>query len=243
MNSDDNEEGLSIPINSAYYDIHKFNQIKTDHSSSLGIIHTNLASINKNIDDLSIVLSLLKFDFHVVGISEHKIHKNHINAISNISLEGYYPFQFDPTETSHGGTGFFINKSLDFILRDDLKFNAPGDFESTFIELIFPQKRNMVIGCIYRHPTSILPISYFNKNYIEPLLDKISSENKLCSLMGDFNIDLLKIDSNEDYNSFYTNMTFHFLHLLYYNQQDPYPKHLLITYLLTLLNIHLIVVI
>ena len=47
INSDDNEEGISIPINSSYYDIHKFNQIKTDHSSSLGIIHTNLASINK----------------------------------------------------------------------------------------------------------------------------------------------------------------------------------------------------
>ena len=206
----ENEEGLAIPINSSYYDIHKFNQIKTDNASSLGFIHTNLASINKNFDDLNLVLSLLKFEFHVIAISEHKIHINEVNNITNITLEGYYPFQFDPTHTSHGGTGFYIKKSLNFILRDDLKFNAPGDFESTFIELIFPQKRNMVIGCIYRHPTSNIPISIFNKNYIEPLLEKISLENKICSIMGDFNIDLLKINSNTDANSFYTNMTSHF---------------------------------
>ena len=82
----------------------------------------------------------------------------------------------------------------------------------------------MIIGCIYRHPTSALSISDFNKKYIEPLLDKISSENKLCSIMGDFNIDLLKIDSNEDANSFYINMTSHFLLHLYYNQLDRFPK-------------------
>ena len=222
-----NEEGLPIPINSSYYDIHKFNQIKTNISSSIGLIHTNLASINKIFDDLSLVLSLLKFDFQVIAISEHKIHKNDVTSISNITLEGYYPFEYDPTETSHGGTGFFIKKSLNFILREDLKFNAPGDFESTFIELIFPQKRNMIIGCIYRHPTSSLPISTFNKNYIEPLLDKISSENKICSIMGDFNIDLLKIDSNEDANSFYTNMTSHFFAPFILQPTRPISKTLI----------------
>ena len=223
----ENGKGLSTPINSSYYDIHKFNQIKTNISSSLGLIHTNLASINKIFDDLSLVLSLLKFEFHVIAITEHKIHKNDENAIANISLEDYYPFEYDPTETTHGGTGFFIKKSLNFILREDLKFNSPGDFESTFIELIFPQKRNMVIGCIYRHPTSALSISDFNTHYIEPLLDKISSENKICSIMGDFNIDLLKIDSNEDANSFYINMTSHFFAPFILQPTRPISKTLI----------------
>ena len=208
--SDDYQGDLTFPINSSYYDIHKFNQMKNESSTTLGLIHTNLASIQKNFDDLKLVLSLLKFDFHVIGISEHKIHKNGSNDISNISLPGYYEFEFDPTETSHGGTGFFIKESLVFNRRDDLKFNSPGDFESTFIEIILPKRRNIVIGCIYRHPTSALPISTFIDEYIEPLLEKISTENKLCSLMGDFNIDLLKIDSNNDSNSFFNIMTSYF---------------------------------
>ena len=36
-------------------------------------------------------------------------------------------------------------------------------------------------------------------------------EEKTCALMGDFNIDLLKIDSNEDASSFFNNVTLHFL--------------------------------
>ena len=98
----DSSNDSCVPILS---DIHQFNQIKPDPISSLGLIHTNLASIGKHFDDLNLVLSLLKFDFHIIGISEHKIQKeNDDNSFSNINLEGYHPFVFDPTETSHGGT-------------------------------------------------------------------------------------------------------------------------------------------
>ena len=226
--SDNYQEDLTFPINFSYHDVHKFNnQIKHDNSSSLGILHTNLASIQKHCDDLNIVLSLLKFDFHIIGISEHKIHKNGANDISNISLPGYHKFEYDPTETSHGGTGFFIKKSLAFNRRDDLKFNSPGDFESTFIEINFPKRRNIVIGCIYRHPSSTLPISTFIDEYIEPMLNKISAENKLCTLMGDFNIDLLKIDSNKDSNYFYNIMTSHFFAPFILQPTRPISKTLI----------------
>ena len=63
------------PVNSKYHDIHHFNLIKPDPISSLGLIRTNLVSIGKHFDDLNLVLSLLKFDFHIIGISEHKIKK------------------------------------------------------------------------------------------------------------------------------------------------------------------------
>ena len=46
----------------------------------------------------------------------------------------------------------------------------------------------MILGCIYRHPTSTISIQQYINESIEPLLDKISDENKFCSLMGDFNI-------------------------------------------------------
>ena len=42
---------------------------------------------------------------------------------------------------------------------------------------------------------------------MEPLLHTISSEGKMCSLVGDFNIDLLKSNSNENINQFYNNPT------------------------------------
>ena len=84
------------------------------------------------------VLTLLKPVIHVIGISEHKIHRNDTNNTTNINIEGYHPFVFDPTETTHGGTGFYIKDSLVFERRDDLKFNSSSEYESTFIEIILP---------------------------------------------------------------------------------------------------------
>ena len=45
---------------------------------------------------------------------------------------------------------------------------------------------------------------------MDPFLRKISDENKQCVLMGDFNIDLLKCDSNNDSNSFYNILSSNF---------------------------------
>ena len=204
------EEDLELPsnINSKYYDISEFNNIKPDPSSSFGLLHTNLASLNKHIDDLKLSLSLFNFNFDIIGITEHKIQNN--GPTSNIEIPGYHPFLYDPIDTSHGGTGFFIKDSHAFIERNDLKFNSPGNHESIFIELIFPNKKNLIVGCIYRHPTSTLTIEQFTKLYIEPVLDKITSENKLCSLVGDFNIDLLKTDEHDGTNLFFNNMSSNF---------------------------------
>ena len=110
----------------------------------------------------------------------------------------------------HGGTGFYIKESLVYVRRDDLKFNSPGNYESTFIEIILSNRKNLILGCVYRHPTSTITIQQFTNDYIDPLLEKTSVENKFCSLMGDFNIDFLKSDTNNNVNAFFNSVTSHF---------------------------------
>ena len=127
--------------------------------------------------------------------------------MANIGIPGYKPFISDSTETTHGGTGFYVEGSPQINIMDDLKFNSPGNFESTFIELMFPNTANFIIGCIYRHPSSSISINHYTSDYIEPLLDKMSTEGKMCSLVGDFIIDLLKSDINENINQFYDTLT------------------------------------
>ena len=171
---------------------------------------------------MSTVLTLLKAEIHVIGISEHKIHSIDTNNTTNIKLEGYHLFVFDPTETSHGGTGFYIKDSLVFKRRDDITFNLSSAHKSTFIEIeiIFPNKKDIILGCIYLHPNSKGPVNCFSDIYIEPLLDKLSTEDKLCSLMGEFNIDLLKKDSNDDVNLFYNKMTSLQIEKIYSKRDD-----------------------
>ena len=110
----------------------------------MGILHTNLASLYKYHDDLEQILSFMKIDFQIIGITEHKI--KDLTPISNVKLAGYHEFIYTPTQTSHGGSGFYIGDSLAFKRRNDLLLNPPGtgDFESTFLEIVIPNKKNLI---------------------------------------------------------------------------------------------------
>ena len=56
-----------------------------------------------------------------------------------------------------------------------------------FIEIKIENSKNLVIGCIYRHPTSKITVSKFSEEHLDPILSDIAKENKHCILMGDFN--------------------------------------------------------
>ena len=64
------------------------------------------------------------------------------------------------------------------------------ELESIFIEII--NKKG--IGCIHKHTKSA--IDEFNNQFLSPMLEKVSFENKEVYLMGDCNIDLLNCESN-----------------------------------------------
>ena len=160
-----------------------------DHSIKFDSV--NIASLNAHVDDLRTVLSRLKFDFDVIGISEHKIKKGQ-TPTNNIDLLGYEEFIFEPTETTHGGAGFYIKKGLNSNERKDLRLNSPSHHEAIFVEIILPDRKNLIVGCVYRHPSSNISITDFTDEYLEPILHKISKEKKECVLMGGFNLDLLK---------------------------------------------------
>ena len=112
-----------------------------------------------------------------------------------------YTFVFKSSIFSHGGSGFFISNDLSYKIREDLLIQSPELCECLFIEIIFSNKRNILCGCIYRHPNT--SIQDFNLNFLSPLISKLSLESKLCFIMGDFNIDLIKSSTNMSISNFY----------------------------------------
>ena len=196
-------------INSNYYDLQELSKLKND-PSNLGIMHTNIASLNTHHDELKRILSLIKFDFQIIGITEHKI--SDLTSVSNISISDYHNFVYTPTKSTHSGTGFYVKNTVNFKRRVDLEIIPPDltDFESTFIEIIIPNKKNIVAVCIYQHLSSLISIEEFTKKYLDPILQKLSSENKICTLMGDFNINLLKSETHTGISFFYNTMLSNF---------------------------------
>ena len=47
----------------------------------------------------------------------------------------------------------------------------------------------------------------FNTDYLEPLMEKLGTENKTVFLLGDFNYDLLKIDNDTNIKTFFDTLT------------------------------------
>ena len=76
--------------------------------------------------------------------------------------------------------------------------------ESTFIEILNKKQKNMIIGCVYKHPKH--GVSDFTNNYITPLLDKLSNENKDIMIMGDFNINLITYNDDKNTGNFLDTM-------------------------------------
>ena len=106
---DDSDEFFSTQVNSKYYDTKQLISLRYDVPSSLGLLHVNIASLINHIDDLKTVLARMKFNFDVIGISEHKIREG-MTPSTNIDIAGYNEFIFDPTKTTCGVTVFYIKK-------------------------------------------------------------------------------------------------------------------------------------
>ena len=92
-----------------------------------------------------------------------------------------------------------ININLHYKERFDLHFQDSNIAESLFAEVIKPHGKNIIVGVIYRPPNQNLDLFIDEFNV---LTEKISRENKICYLLGDFNINLLNFNNHSQTNEF-----------------------------------------
>ena len=72
--------------------------------------------------------------------------------------------------------------------------------ESTFIEVLIPNKKNHLIGVVYKHPYR--KHYKFNNDFMTTLLEKLTLENKPSTITGNFNLNLIKYIQNTGVNQF-----------------------------------------
>ena len=89
-----------------------------------------------------------------------------------------YNIEHTPTESSNGATLLYIKQGINCKLRKDLQMYKSKELEPMFIEVLEPgmSRNNMIIGCIYCHPSMELP--EFSSHFLSVLLEKISEEKK-----------------------------------------------------------------
>ena len=71
IGSCDIENDLSAnPINCKYFNIDEFCSSNFDSNNSFSVFHMNISSINAHFEDLTAMLTLLNFNFSLIGLTE-----------------------------------------------------------------------------------------------------------------------------------------------------------------------------
>ncbi|XP_057290863.1 uncharacterized protein LOC130613552 [Hydractinia symbiolongicarpus] len=207
-NVDDEDQRFT---NCKYYEYNSFNSTLEQLSSSdltpnFSYFHLNTCSLPKNIDNINILLNSLNIDFDVLGFSETRLSKYSITPI----LKGYRGFH-NLSSSNAGGTSLYISNSLTVVVRSDLSnlLFLESKLESTFVEILDNNRKNTIVGCIYKHPN--MPIPEFINLYLKPFFEVAIKQKQKLILMGDFNIDLLKCESNHLVDDFLDELYSNFL--------------------------------
>ena len=177
----------------------------------------NIRSLQRNFYALTNYLAGLEFEFNLLGVTETWI--NDMNC-DYFSMPAYHLIE---NHRSGGGVGIFLRRNCDFCIRDDLVvFN--NLFESVFIEIpntVFNTGKNIIVGVIYRPPGTDMDM--FN-NELSNHLESIKSENKLCYLLGDYNINILNYESHEP-TAYFVNSMYSFGFVPLINRPTRITQH------------------
>ena len=200
MNQYDIDDNIVNNINSRYYSAHEFNNM--NDSESFKILHSNLNGLENKFDDYHTFVTSANSNFDVMCISE-TTQKENFPFNLNINIDGYgQPFTLG-SKTARGGVAIYVKDEYNVIERNDLNI-VDNSLEAVWVEIKNEKGKNIVCGCIYRHPNS--DIDDFN-NYISKCLTIINTEKKECYVSGDFNIDLLKYGTINKYAEFLNTLT------------------------------------
>ena len=200
---DDGEINLSNLTSCKYYSCQDYKKLVSDkkNSKNVNIFHNNFNGLELKFGQFHNFLTNINSNLDVITITETSQHITDNNFKTNVNLKGYDLYS-TPTNTSKGGSAIYIKNKFNVIERTDLNI-IDDHYESIWIEIKNTSSKNVIVGCIYRHPHDNIEIYKSFLEYLEPILRKVTNENKEIYLCGDFNSDILKIDYNNSYKHFY----------------------------------------
>lgn len=174
----------------------ELNQIMSDqeHKTMFKILHQNIRSISKNIDEMDVYLSQINTDFECIVFTE----TFQINDLGLFCRNGYGLIYNNGGINKNDGVVVFLKNNLEY-KSNIVSLDVWNIIE---IEIKISKNENVLITAVYRPPSTSL--DSFVQNW-SGYLEKIKNyEFKHHILIGDFNIDILVED--QEISSNYLNV-------------------------------------
>ena len=164
------------------------------------VFHLNIRSLNCHHKKLIAYLHLLNLKFDCICLSE--VWSTNLKSYQSI-FQDYIPFFVEPIDNNVGGVSMFVKNDYKVCEMNELKipYSSKVRVEDLWVEVTnnFGEKR--MVSVIYRHPKGNVKLF---TDHFEKSLSKIENNRSIkhSIIIGDFNIDLIKFDLNDNTNAY-----------------------------------------
>lgn len=173
-------------------------------TDAFSVVHLNIRSLGRNINEFQAYLSTINFNFSFIGLTETWLSTSNANLYD---LKGYKHVYKCREEKKGGGVSLFVINDMDIKVREDLSV-IDSHIEALFVEVsrdINCLDKSFIIGVVYRPPNT--DINSFN-NSMSLILQNVNTRSDKVYIMGDFNVNLLDtkqhLPSEEFLENFYS---------------------------------------
>lgn len=200
----DDISNISLPVTSylTLNEVSNFLQMP-NYSNTYHLLHANCRSLPKNFDALCSTIDCIDVPFTAIAVTETWLKQHNDNIFA---IPGYVFESSSRLLKAGGGVGLYICDQLKYRHIPDLTF-VTETLECIFVEILVENRKNLIIGCIYRPPNS--DINMFNEKLQNILEHNCFQKNKKIFIMGDFNINLLQLETHSPTDSFLNIMISH----------------------------------
>lgn len=189
----DNQINHLIQPECQYYFCTEFNH-ESFTERHIKLLSFNISSLPLHFDTFSTqILDSIHFNFDIIGMCETRLNDN----ISSLYSLNNYSKHLQNKSTTGGGLVIFTHNNLQSIHLSEISLNLPH-IESLFLRISEPH--NFIVGMIYRPPNSSITDFLSTMEFILPIITK--NVKTPCYLLGDFNINLLNYNSDNNVKDF-----------------------------------------
>ena len=129
-----------------------------------------------------------------------------------LQLNGYNTFHVNASSSTHEGVVTYVDNSYDVTIKAQV--NNSDIWDGLFLEIKHENMKNkIIVGNIYKPPKDNNNCGNVNGfvSELEPILNDLSNINSEVLICGDYNINLLKINSEQYFSYFFDTMLSHSL--------------------------------
>lgn len=198
------EQTNSLKV-SSYIGQDELSCIIPDYNTSFSVFSSNIQSMNTSFNEVKFFVQNLReinFEFSVLCFQECFISKD---CILNYDIPSYTTFISEASCGRNGGLITYIHKSFECKPLTDIRPSQPDLWEGHFLCVSSKAlTSSVIVGNVYRPPRDEHD---FFINDFSNCLAKLKTNNKELIINGDFNLNLLRIDSDHKVDDFYQMIT------------------------------------